>query len=408
MVCAEPTVLQARLALRALFRDTDEALEPAGAEVAAASSFHKRLREEFDNALKASLDRRVAAMNQNVDTLMGSSGGTSAELSASNPSVNGGAPKGEPVTIEVQTDQTMELLYGEKNPHSRLADVFEKAVIQAHKASYKPHKQFRPKKPPAKPKNEGDMFADKFQEPGDNGANSFETYMETDTLKQSHSSLMQNLASRERQIISLKSQVEKTRKVREEEDEKTKVIDGVLQKLLANSQNSKEIREQRRSEMKKECEQTETKHEAAKVLSKRFQQIAQQQIAYYRQSETVGSGSELVRHHPAGEVFLAPKPSVIEDETGEDAWDVGTSFANPYNVDSWPFEPNVLARRCFNPPEDQHQLEPWTEETVEDVEEEERYSPFRDGAPSDDDDESFDDLNKSDEFGGPTATARSA
>jgi len=68
-----------------------------------------------------------------------------------------------------------------------------------------------------------------------------------------------------------------------------------------------------------------------------------------------------------GEIFLAPPPVVLEDdefqeepmygtqirlsrvrlvEIGPLRWDVGTSHCNPYCVDSWPFEPNVLAAKA--------------------------------------------------------------
>lgn len=49
-------------------------------------------------------------------------------------------------------------------------------------------------------------------------------------------------------------------------------------------------------------------------------------------------------------VFIAPPPVTrpYEDEDGEEegpGWNVGASHCNPYKVDSWPFEPNVLAQR---------------------------------------------------------------
>lgn len=77
--------------------------------------------------------------------------------------------------------------------------------------------------------------------------------------------------------------------------------------------------------------------------------IASRQRAFFRQSEVLAQeGLQILRRHPAGEIFLAPPPVVLEDDElqEEPMWDVGSSHCNPYCVDSWPFEPNVLAARA--------------------------------------------------------------
>eukprot|EP00913_Durusdinium_trenchii_P003188 g2948.t1 len=72
-------------------------------------------------------------------------------------------------------------------------------------------------------------------------------------------------------------------------------------------------------------------------------------IIFFRQSEVLAQeGLQILRRHPAGEIFLAPPPVVLDDDESQDErmWDVGSSHCNPYCVDSWPFEPNVLAAKA--------------------------------------------------------------
>merc|ERR1712137_844726 len=90
-------------------------------------------------------------------------------------------------------------------------------------------------------------------------------------------------------------------------------------------------------------------------------------------------GSDRLNKFPAGDVFLVPQPLPMDEEKGSDPWDVGTSIANPYEVDSWPFEPNVLARRTPKeaPMGDAASV---AEETLEDLMEAQRPSrtnPFQ-------------------------------
>eukprot|EP00931_Biecheleriopsis_adriatica_P102661 TRINITY_DN77601_c0_g1_i1.p1 TRINITY_DN77601_c0_g1~~TRINITY_DN77601_c0_g1_i1.p1 ORF type:complete len:516 (+),score=129.70 TRINITY_DN77601_c0_g1_i1:95-1642(+) len=96
--------------------------------------------------------------------------------------------------------------------------------------------------------------------------------------------------------------------------------------------------------------------------------IAKRQRAFFQQSERMSQDCmSLLRRHPAGDVFLAPPPVVLEDDEPRDEpmWDVGTSHCNPYCVDSWPFEPNVLKARASAQPN----LNRWEEGTDEDYEE---------------------------------------
>jgi len=123
--------------------------------------------------------------------------------------------------------------------------------------------------------------------------------------------------------------------------------------------------------------QSQVKELSGKLADSRHQEqqwasIAKRQRAYLQQSERISQeGMQILRRHPAGEVFLAPVPVYDEEEAREEpVWDVGTgrtssggsSHCNPYVIDSWPFEPNVLAARASVPPNLNH----WEEGDDED------------------------------------------
>lgn len=104
-----------------------------------------------------------------------------------------------------------------------------------------------------------------------------------------------------------------------------------------------------------------------------WQTVAKRQRAFFLHSERVAesdSPSEFLKclkNHPAGEVFVPPPPCVQPDEDTGPAWDIGSSGANPYVVDSWPIEPNSQAQR----PAAQHAppMGSWDENSEEEEEE---------------------------------------
>lgn len=122
----------------------------------------------------------------------------------------------------------------------------------------------------------------------------------------------------------------------------------------------------------------------------------------------MSGGPEAIKNHPCGEVFVAPMPTPMGDDLPK-VWDVGNAIANPYVCDSWPFEPNFLARRT---PQEML-MAPCAEETEDDILEEEgkRRNPFRPGFalrlpnPGHSDDEDGDDFDG--RYQGPSDTARS-
>lgn len=150
----------------------------------------------------------------------------------------------------------------------------------------------------------------------------------------------------------------------------------------------------------------------ARHQEQQWASIAKRQRAYLQQSERISQeGMQILRRHPAGEVFLAPAPVYDDEEAREEpVWDVGTgrtssggsSHCNPYVIDSWPFEPNVLAARASVPPnlnqweegdedyddvdedldEDEHPHWQWDEQADPDEEDTSSLEPERMKAPS--------------------------
>jgi len=107
----------------------------------------------------------------------------------------------------------------------------------------------------------------------------------------------------------------------------------------------------------------------ARHQEQHWQSIAKRQRAFFQQSERMSPDfRSLLKRSPAGEIFLAPPPVLLDDDESprdEPMWDVGTSHCNPYMVDSWPAEPNVLAARASAPPN----LHRWQEGDEDDYDE---------------------------------------
>merc|ERR1712194_507264 len=115
--------------------------------------------------------------------------------------------------------------------------------------------------------------------------------------------------------------------------------------------------------MKKE--QLLTDVERAKSEAKRYQALAKQQHAFLLQTEAVfrRTGKEQIHQFSAGDIFLMPQPLPMDEDDNVEEWDIGTAVANPYVVDSFPFEPNVPARRSSQ----ECPMDELREETFEDL-----------------------------------------
>ncbi|CAK0893224.1 unnamed protein product [Prorocentrum cordatum] len=147
------------------------------------------------------------------------------------------------------------------------------------------------------------------------------------------------------------------------------------------------------------------------MQAEQYEKMVQDQRTFFLQSEriAVSGGPSMLARHPCGEIALVPRPLSMANEQPE-VWDVGTAVANPYVVDSWPFEPNVLARRTM---QEAPTMQPFKEETEEDLREASgpaRRSPFgafdfRLAMPTRDSEDEDDGFNS--RYGGPTETSRS-
>jgi len=385
MVCTSAEELQARLALRALW-------QPAPSDDAAptTSIFHRHMRAEFDEVLKAGLSRRISRLESKVNRLIDGGGNNSNGQGTESPkaATNGSSPLASAST-SVTDEGVQTTVSGETVSSNKLADAFEKAYLHAVRSTWPIQKKWGPSRrqnnytdPPEK--------EEKLEK-------------ELTTIKSTMGALNQNLSSRERQIVSLKAQLGVCKEHHKQAETEVAEIDETL-RLARDPAQLPTVHSARRKKQQEELENLEKQLVQTKAEGQHYQSLSKQQHAFFMQADTIycRSGVERMHHFPAGEVFLVPQPLPMEDEKA-DSWDVGTSFANPYEVDSWPFEPNVLARRYPK----ECPMDGVPEETLEELMESQRpgrTNPFRGAglnlraAQPQEDDEDFD---------GPVATSRS-
>lgn len=386
MACETAEDLQARLALRALWQPA-----PSEDEAPAASTFHRLLRSEFDEVLQSSLNRRLSRLQNKVDRLMqgGCDDGKGQENVSPKAATNGSSPLAS-ASASVSESSAQTNVTGETIPVNKLADAFEKAYLHACRSSWPVQKKYGPSR---KQNN--------FQDPPEKEE---KLEKEVVTLRSTLQALNQNLSSRERQIVCLTSQLEVARAHHKEEEDKVAEIDKTL-RLARDPDQIATVLSSRQEKQREELERLEEQLVSAKAEGKQYRALAKQQHAFFMQADTIycRSGVERMHRFPAGEIFLVPQPLPMDEEKACDSWDVGTAFANPYECDSWPFEPNVLARRTSK----ECPMDNVAEETFEELMEAQRpgrTNPFRGGLdlnlraaqPADDDD-----------YDGPTATSRS-
>merc|ERR1719235_1939115 len=262
---------------------------------------------------------------------------------------------------ECQTDVTGKVMYGNKeiDPTS-FAVAHEKAMLAAMVCSRPRVLKFTERK------NRQNAFAEpqEKEEP---------IRKETFTMKSSLEALREILANREKQISSLQAQVDVCEASVKRETETCKKMDDTLESLKENRANVQEVYSDLAAKRLADRDQLKAECSKMKADAKRYEALAKSQHAFFLQTEAIfqRTGQEKIQRFPAGDVFVMPQPLPLdEDEKGEE-WDIGTAVANPYVVDSWPFEPNVLARRCQH----EQSLEEVTEETFEDLVEARRPAP---------------------------------
>lgn len=204
-----------------------------------------------------------------------------------------------------------------------------------------------------------------------------------------HSSLEASLATvqkvlgrRDAQTAELHRQLKEARQCLWEQTAEARAATAKLQELLTDPSRGPAMQAETIRELQVEVRDLAGRLADARAQERHWSAIARRQRAFFLQSERLGQEGLLhLRRHPCGEVFLVPPPVAApyeEDDAaaGQDGpgWDVGKSHCNPYKVDSWPFEPNVLAQR----PSKEPNLQQWVEGEDEDDHEDERVEEHSD------------------------------
>lgn len=403
--CASAEEVQARLALRALWGPAQASTNTQGGDdsVPTTSTFHRHLRAEFDDVLKASLSRRHSRLERHVNRLIegqgnGNNNAQEQENIEHKAATNGNgnlAPASTSVNDEgVQTNSSgsqdywlEERKWGDTRPDQKLADSFVKAYNRAVQSTWPLQKKWGPSR-----------RQNNFEDPP---YKEEKLEKEVVTIRATLATLNQNVNSRERQLGSLKAQIAEAKKIEREDEGNVAQVEETLRQVQDPSKLPS-AQEKRRKLQKEAHDKVEKDLKEAKAEATRYQGLVKQQHAFFMQAETIycqERGAERMQRFPAGEVFLVPQPLPMDDDKGGDSWDVGTAVANPYEVDSWPFEPNVLARRCPK----ECPMDNVTEETLEDLMEAQRpgrTNPFRGPGLNLN-------LRNDEEDDGPTTTSRS-
>jgi len=192
---------------------------------------------------------------------------------------------------------------------------------------------------------------------------------EEESEQASLATLQRNLYKRDGQTTELHRQLREARQVLWQHAAESRLAASRLHDILADPSRAPAEQAEAISKLRTEVRDLSSRLADCREQEHYWSSIAKRQRAFFMQSERMSQeGLDLLKRHPAGEIFLAPPPVVLEgdeDHRDEPMWDVGTSHCNPYCVDSWPFEPNVLAARASAQPN----LNRWDEGDQEEYEE---------------------------------------
>jgi len=169
---------------------------------------------------------------------------------------------------------------------------------------------------------------------------------EVQAAKQSLETLNLKLRSRDAQVTNLTAQLKTSRQTLWNERQLSARADARLKEVAEGYGDPAHQRVVQ--QLTEKLAATGEKLNFERMRAMRWALIARQQRQFFKHTEALGEPpNDLKQNHPAGEIFLPPPPMTDEDEEAYgDLWDVGTGAgANPYNVDSWPLEPNVLASK---------------------------------------------------------------
>lgn len=173
--------------------------------------------------------------------------------------------------------------------------------------------------------------------------------------------LQRILGKRDAQTTELHRQLKEARQSLWLQASEARAATARLHALLSDPLKAPAAQAEALLQLREEVKELSRRLGESRSKEQHWSAIAKRQRAFFMQSERMSQeGTSLLRRHPAGDIFLAPSPVIIDDEdaTHQPSWDVGTSHCNPYCVDSWPFEPNVLAQRASVEPN----LQNWAEE----------------------------------------------
>lgn len=213
---------------------------------------------------------------------------------------------------------------------------------------------------------------------------------EDESERHSLATIHRVLAKRDAQTTELHKQLRQARQQLWQQTAEARQAKAHLNDYLADTSQAPRAQAEAIARLRDENEDLSGRLAECRQQEQYWTSIAKKQRAFFQQSERISQESlSLLRRHPAGDVFLAPQPVVLEDDEPRDEpmWDVGTSHCNPYAVDSWPFEPNVLAARASAQP-NLHRWEEGSDEECGDDDDDEEHLLGRRGNHIDDGDDS--------------------
>jgi hypothetical protein len=206
-----------------------------------------------------------------------------------------------------------------------------------------------------------------------------------ESLRSTLQCLKQEMIKREGQAKELHSQLACIQETLKERKEESRIVTTDLDALMNARTPAQmvEVQNQVLQRREKKLNALQGRLKATQGQATRLESIARKQRAYLLQDARINSagGTMVVSRHPAGALCLEaePLPQLSEDDA-KAAWDVGSACCNPYVTDSWPIHPNALAQRSPEEPA----MEPWSEEESDaDASEEEEdekpgFANFRD------------------------------
>jgi len=222
---------------------------------------------------------------------------------------------------------------------------------------------------------------------------------EETALQTSLTTVQKILGKRDAQTTELHKQLREARQHLWFHTEEARVANARLHEILADPSRAPQAQAEALGCLKKQVKELSTCLANSRAEEQYWATIAKRQRAFFVQNERLSrEPGEILRKHPAGDIFLAPPPVVVHDDeqpNQQPSWDIATSHCNPYCVDSWPFEPNVLAQRASQEP-NLDCLEEGEDEYVDDDDEEDMEDDVED-----------DDQDSQEEGEGMAKTARS-